>query len=140
MVPGQPTTQPRRQIRVGLGEMQTSDDPNTLLVAFGLGSCVALVVWDSKKRVGAMAHVALPEAGDGADRPLSKYADTAVAHLLDVLRGYDVHKRHLVVKIAGGASIVREPDAVDHFNIGQRNVDMIRRALAHHNRPISGED
>ncbi len=53
---------------VGIGEVITSDTPNDVLGAYGLGSCVAICLYDPVAQVGGMLHALLPTAPNGNDR------------------------------------------------------------------------
>ena len=47
-------------IMVGLGDVKISDDPESVLACLGLGSCVAVSVFDPVAKIWGMAHVVLP--------------------------------------------------------------------------------
>ncbi len=47
---------------VGIGEWIVSNDPREAIKTFALGSCVAVVIYDVRLRVGGMIHIALPDA------------------------------------------------------------------------------
>ena len=72
-------------IAVGLGEIKISDDPNTVLVAFGLGSCVGVGIYDSKSNIGGMLHAVLPSATTNNNEVPSKYVDTGIPMLIEEL-------------------------------------------------------
>lgn len=48
------------EYRARIGEIITGDEKD-LLVAIALGSCVGILIYDTKIKVAALAHVALPE-------------------------------------------------------------------------------
>ncbi|HEV7662997.1 MAG TPA: hypothetical protein VGQ62_05635, partial [Chloroflexota bacterium] len=63
---------------VGLGEAHAvrADrvaSAQDVLVAYGLGSCIALCLWDAEARVAGMAHVVLP-GGDEDGDPNARFA------------------------------------------------------------------
>lgn len=111
-----------------------------LLVAAGLGSCVALIVYDAVSRVGGMAHILLPhEALSRARGGPARYATTAPAFLLDEMRGM----ARLVAPVAtlvGGASMFGPLLKGGGINMGERNVIATRRALHAAGLPIAAED
>jgi len=49
-------------IRVGLGEVFVTKDPNLSIASFGLGSCICICAYDPVTRISRMAHVVLPES------------------------------------------------------------------------------
>src|SRR5829696_8646627 len=74
-----------------------------ILATAGLGSCVALMLWDAERQIAAMAHILLPHEGLSREkgRP-AKYSTTAVPLLVAELR------RHgsggpFAAKLVGGA-------------------------------------
>ena len=69
----------------GIGEMVVSRDPSTLLVAYGLGSCVALAAWDPQTRLAALAHFMLP-SGPLAQPPV-KFVDSGLPTFLAEFAG-----------------------------------------------------
>ena len=76
-----------------------------VLASLGLGSCVALMLYDRATRIGALAHILLPhEALSRNPGKPSKYASTAVAHLLELMRAIErVHAPE--ARVVGGASM-----------------------------------
>ena len=64
---------------------------NGIMSAVGLGSCVALMLYDRAARVGAMAHILLPhEALSRVPGGAAKYGSSAVPHLLQSMRALAV--------------------------------------------------
>ncbi|MHB8621497.1 MAG: chemotaxis protein CheD [Chloroflexota bacterium] len=129
----------RELIAVGLGELKTSGAKDSSLVAFGLGSCVAIVAHDPARKIGGMAHVMLPE-GPADEEPLAKYGDAAIAMLLEELGRQGAQRDNLAIKIAGGASMLPESATTDRLNIGDRNVVAIKRLLREHGLSVAGQD
>src|SRR5207302_296709 len=76
--------------QVGLGEahaLKAEPGVDAALVAYGLGSCVALCLWDAKARVAGMAHIVVPgEDPNGAPNP--RFARSALPALVSVMRAY----------------------------------------------------
>jgi chemotaxis protein CheD len=113
-------------IAVGLGEIKISRDPDDVLVAFGLGSCVGIGVYDPVAHVAGMLHAVLPKQND-ANAPLTgKFVDTGIPLLLDeVVKAGGVRSR-FKIKMAGGANIMGSPNVSTIFDIGNRNVESAR--------------
>ncbi len=113
-------------IAVGLGEIRISRNPDDVLVAFGLGSCVGIGVYDPVARVAGMLHAVLPKQND-AHAPLSgKFVDTGIPLLFEeVVKAGGVRSR-LKVRMAGGANIMGSPNVSTIFDIGNRNVESAR--------------
>ena len=77
---------------VPIGEIATSDSAKDVLVAYGLGSCVAVCLYDPVARVGGMLHALLPDAPGGASSengrdPLSaaRFVDRGAPLLIETL-------------------------------------------------------
>lgn len=120
-----PTTSPMmapatelKSMAVGLGQL-TVAGTGSELVTYGLGSCIGLVLWSSRKRVGALCHVVMPASrGKAFDTTNpAKYADWAVPEVLKALRMRGVRQGELVAKLAGGARTLGTLSS----DIGQQN-------------------
>jgi len=111
-----------------------------ILATHGLGSCIALVLYDAGSRCGALAHILLPneERTGSVSRP-ARSAVHAVPHLVTQLKQAGA-TGHLVAKMAGGASMFGSLLAMGGVNIGERNVDATRRALSLAGIRIVAED
>ena len=93
----------RREVRVGVAALAVARGSG-LLVTLGLGSCVAIVLWDEAARVGGLAHVLLPgpELSRDASNP-AKFPCTAVPLLVRQMRAAGAGDR-LTARLVGGAS------------------------------------
>lgn len=115
---------------VGLGDIKVSKDPEATIRAIGLGSCIGIIAVSPRRRVAGMAHVVLPQSTvdprKAAEKP-GYFADTAVEALIAAFAPFGVRNpRELMVKIAGGASIMDQNRA---FDIGKRNILAVRKSL-----------
>lgn len=125
---------------VGMGEFIVSSSPEVILACIGLGSCIAVCVYDRIVKVGGMAHVVLPKCdGVSAINP-GRYADTAVPHLLNEVVASGGTKSRLVVKIAGGAQMTQAPGLRDTFKTGERNLAEVSAALKRENISLAAAD
>lgn len=129
----------RREVRVGVAALAVASGSG-LLVTLGLGSCVAIVLWDGAARVGGMAHVLLPgpELSRDASNP-AKFPCTAVPLLVRQMRAAGAGER-LTARLVGGASMFRSLLASAGVNVGERNVVAARAALTVAGIPIAAED
>ena len=128
----------RRNVRVA--DLVTAKGEGTLS-ALGLGSCVAIVLWDPVSKAGGMAHVLLPSAPPrGADRHVpGRYAQSAVPALLDAVMALGAARQTVTARIAGGASMFTNLIAPGLIHIGERNVLSSREALHSGGIPVTGE-
>lgn len=112
----------------GLGAVVSSRANGDRLVAYGLGSCVGLVLHDPRTGTYTLAHVVLPgprPAGSDERGPVY-YADPGVARSLALFREIAGPGTSPVVSLFGGAAAV---GGLTAFDIGRRNVLAVRRAL-----------
>ncbi len=125
---------------VGLGEIQVSRDPASVLTCLGLGSCIGISAYDPVARVGGMAHIVLPSS-DGKSTPNSaKYADVGIPALLEELHKVGAIRLRLVVKLAGGAQMSKAPGHQATFQIGERNYTAVQEALARQRIAVAAVD
>lgn len=124
---------------VPAGEHRVGQGDGILAVA-GLGSCVALMLFDPETRVGGLAHVLLPDP-TFASQPERhwRYATTAVPELVRELVRAGASRSRLRARLVGGASMFQEIMPKDQPNIGERNVAAARSALFEHGVPVVGE-
>ena len=123
-----------KAVNVGIGEYQIGSFNMT---SIGLGSCVAVILHDSKKGTGAIAHVMLPESNGKNERP-GKFADTAIPVLFEELIKAGSNKRDIYAKIAGGSSMFKQFKG--NLDIGGRNVEAIKAALEQYHITLKAED
>lgn len=117
-----------------------ADRAGTVLVTLGLGSCVAIMVFDAKARVGAMAHVLLPSKSLARDsHNPAKFPETAVPVLLERLVALGADRRRVVAKLAGGASMFAQLMTPGTIQMGERNIVASRNALRAAAVPIVAE-
>jgi len=118
-----------RAVPIGIGELMVSNQPGDILRSYGLGSCIGLVILAPKQRVVGMLHIALPESKINhqlaQDQP-GMFADTGIPCLLQEMERFGCHISDLVIKIAGGASVM-DPGAT--FEIGKRNILAVKKTL-----------
>src|SRR5690606_5080021 len=72
------------------------------LIAVGLGSCVAIVLYDAARRVGGLAHVLLPDPSVARDASNpARFASEVVPVLIDEMRALGA-RPPFTAKLAGG--------------------------------------
>lgn len=121
---------------VGLGEWAASDDAEERLVIYGLGSCVAVVLYDAAG-IGGLAHVVLPESHGEVRGAVGKYADRALPLLYSAVVAKGALPGRLVAFLAGGAQMFPLAQLPD---IGAANVAAVRKALQGLRIPIIGQE
>ena len=130
-----------RTIVVGVGDCKLSIENDCELVSYALGSCIGVAIWDPKTHVAGLLHLMLPDSrahppADMQTQPY-RYADTGLPLLFRRAYELGADKRRLIVRLAGGASMV---DGNGVFNIGRRNHAAVRRILWQAGVLIHGEE
>lgn len=116
-------------IRVGMGEYAIARAPGEIS-ALGLGSCVCVCFYDPALKLGALAHVMLPDSTVMKNAAGSaKFADTAIPLVLGEMERRGASRERLIVKIVGGAHMFANISK-DREGIGLRNVAAVEEALA----------
>jgi chemotaxis protein CheD len=120
----------------GIGEMVVTSDPNAALVAYGLGSCVALSIWDPRVRVAGLAHFMLPSGP--LTHPPVKFVDSGLPQFFSEFtrRGGDLRRAQM--KAAGGAAMLAVMAST--MEIGKRNAEALQTALRSHGLRLHGSD
>jgi chemotaxis protein CheD len=123
--------QMQQEVVVGVGDCRTAVWPVSALTTYALGSCIAVVAWDWKLRLGELLHVMLP--GSAIDRTASGaagnpflYVDTGVPELLRRLEVGGASKSRLRCCMAGGPNMMADSAS---FEIGKRNRMPIKKAF-----------
>jgi chemotaxis protein CheD len=125
-----------REIIVRVADLQVAGGEDTL-VTIGLGSCVAIVLYDATARVGGMAHVLLPSpALSRQDANPAKFPQTAVPRLLEMMAKSGASPRRITARLAGGASMFAALAPLGTIQMGERNVVASREALNGHGIPL----
>ena len=128
------------RITVAISEYRLAGPP-TVLATYGLGSCLAIALYDAEARLGALAHTLLPTARGPADtgRP-AKFVDQAIRVMAEDLVAAGADRQRLVAKIFGGANMFEPPLGGDANGIGVRNARSAREVLETLGIPLVAED
>ena len=125
-----------REIIVRVADLQVATAEDTL-VTIGLGSCVAIVLYDATARVGGLAHVLLPSpALSRQDTNPAKFPQTAVPRLLEMMAKSGASPRRITARLAGGASMFAALAPLGTIQMGERNVVASRETLNGHGIPL----
>lgn len=91
-----------------------------------LGSCAAVCLWDSRKKVGGMNHYLLAEGPIGGGPTPNRYGNIANMALLNQLLAIGCEVKDLKGKIFGGASaFAADPES----SLGAQNVKLAEEFL-----------
>lgn len=117
---------------IGVADMAISSSAEDVLITHSLGSCLGVAVYDPTAGVGGLLHVMLPTSSINPERARGNpcvFVDTGLPHLFQSCYRAGAEKKRLVVKVAGGASVSSGEQRSDLFNIGQRNITILRKLL-----------
>lgn len=128
-------------IKVGIADLNIVRAPDRIRTS-GLGSCVGVVIYDEKMKLGGLAHIMLPDSQQAklTNKNNYKYADTAIKILIDKMIQNGARQYALQAKIAGGAQMFKFASGNDMMRIGPRNVEAVKKILAQYRIPIIAAD
>jgi len=98
-------------VDVQIGEVRTAKE-DVILKSKAIGSCIAVVAYDARKRIGGMAHIMLPGIApvnkNGSEK--TKYAANAIEALVDQMAQLGSNNGDIEVALAGGGNVLNRPD------------------------------
>ena len=125
-----------RTIIVGMADLNVIKAPGTL-TTLGLGSCVGIALYDASTKVAGLAHIMLPDSTKiQNNQNVGKFADTAIAKLIEDMTKIGASKLRLQAKIAGGAQMFAFNSKNENMRIGDRNVEATLKLLKQYNIPL----
>ncbi|MEO7720204.1 MAG: chemotaxis protein CheD [Capsulimonas sp.] len=140
-------------IAVEMGETRLSNIRGDRLLAFGLGACIGLCLYDPKRSLAALVHIVLPQTlphaplrspGKSSTPLLGKCAETAVPHVLAEMYKNGGSATSIRAAIVGGARIFTSSSPVgtpgSRLEIGPRNIIAVKEALALARIPLVAEE
>ncbi|TPV92796.1 MAG: chemotaxis protein CheD [Myxococcales bacterium FL481] len=117
-----------RELVVGIGAMEVSDDVTVTLSTYALGSCLGIVIYDPVARVGGILHAMLPTGELNPTRAESTpavFVDRGLPALFRAAYALGAIKSRTVVRIVGAASRYDGRETT----IGRKNVAMAKKLL-----------
>ena len=122
-----------------MGEGAVTRAPH-IISSSGLGSCVVVTLYDTKQKLGGLAHIMLPDSNSlNGYHPLYQCADTAIAALIKELRSMSTNPRDMVAKLVGGAKMFVSSDDLSP-GIGKQNITSVKRILKQKRILVIGEN
>lgn len=120
-----------------MGEGEVASHP-CILTSRGLGSCVVAALYDTRRRIGGMAHIMTPKYLGSSNNGGYAYADTAIKKLLREMRCKGAKLPDIVAKVAGGAKMFSYDDGGE--SIGEQIVAGVRAHLREKGIQVTGVD
>ena len=122
---------------IGISDLKAGRSPDTL-ITFALGSCVGIALYDHITGIGGLAHIMLPDSSLlKADTNQKKFANTALPLLVRQMERLGARKYFIKAKIAGGAMLFGQTDAL---RIGERNIAAVKIQLSRLGICLEAED
>jgi chemotaxis protein CheD len=134
------TASAEKLVTVDIADLKVSNDRDTVLVTYALGSCISVVLYDPVQHCGGMIHYMLPLSTKSPEKAAQKpamFADTGIPILFEKMYALGCRKEDIIVKVAGGGQLY---DDKGTFNIGKRNYTVMRKMFWKNNIIISAED
>lgn len=129
------------EILVEMGKLAVARAPY-ILRAIGLGSCVAVVLYDQESKIGGLAHVVFPFRKKSLKSiDSTKYTDIAINTMVYEMEQTGARLNSVKAKVFGGANMF--PDIITantHMDIGKQNIRAVRNELKLHNIEIIVEE
>ena len=131
------TQSAERVVRVGELVVEKGE---VVLTAYGLGSCVAIMLSDVEAQVGGMAHILLPSPTLARrDANPGRFPQTAVPKLMGELLEQGAALKRVTARLVGGASMFSQLSPPGAMQIGERNVLAAKSALREAGVLVVGE-
>jgi len=115
-----------------------------VMIATVLGSCVSATFYHRPTHTGAICHAMLPECCNRLAQERScRYADVAVEEIMRRFERVGIPASRLEVHLFGGGFTIepeRKSAVRDIVDVGRKNVEAARTALARHGLKILSED
>lgn len=131
-------------ITVGMGEGVVAEAPH-IIKAIGCGSCVILILYEWKRKVGGLAHIMLPGKTALVRRPtpeaddVFQYADTAIPFMLEQMLKMGASRMDIAARMAGGAGMFPSYSVAD-AGVGRQNIESVRDILRREGIHLAGWD
>ena len=125
---------------VDISDMKISDNENDILVTYSLGSCVGITLYDPVEKIGSLIHCMLPLSKVDREKARKNpymFVDTGLMKMLQEMYNRGAKRKNLIAKLAGGAKLL---DKKNIFNVGERNIVVVRKILWKNDILIKGMD
>ncbi|HVU25868.1 MAG TPA: chemotaxis protein CheD [Opitutus sp.] len=125
-----------QRVVIGVGDMAVSNNSQSILTTYALGSCVGVLAYDPAVKAAGILHLMLPDSAISPEKAMNQpamFADTGLPLLFKALAGLHADPRRLQVMVTGGASVL---NGQDPFKIGDRNAKTTMDWLRSRGLPI----
>ncbi len=129
------------EITVGIGDVKVTESPHILRIV-GLGSCIAVVLYDRSTRIGGLAHIMLPHLEESHDKSNpTRFSDIAVGMMIEEMERRGARTQEIRARIFGGSNMFPEIIVSNGLmDIGKKNILAVREELKRYNIQIAASD
>lgn len=127
-------------IIVGVSDMKVSNDADSVLISYSMGSCVGITIYDPVAKIGGLLHFMLPDSKldeTKAQKNPFMFADTGIPALFKAACDLGAEMERMRVIVAGGAQVLGQKD---FLNIGKRNCMAVQEIFSKNKIVPHGED
>jgi len=120
---------PAKQRIIGIADLAASADPDEQLVAYSLGSCIGVALYDPVAKVGGLLHFMLPDSRMDRKRAETRpalFADSGIPLLLRTAASLGLEAKRARILAVGGAQVLNAPPSL---RVGERNFEVLRKIL-----------
>jgi len=121
------------------GELSFETRPTRIVTV--LGSCIAVCIFDQRKKIGGMCHYYLPEPAQDkiiTENEEDKYGVFAIKNLLRHFKENGSRREDLLVKVVGGGHVLSQIAQSDDA-VGSANIKMARQIIRQFGLRIAAE-
>ena len=106
-----------------------------------LGSCVSVVLYSDRMKIGGMNHFMLPSTSEifPEKEYQGRYGIHAMELLINGLMKEGLSRRDLTAKVFGGGNVLNT-DPTSRYHIGFKNTEFVFEFLAVENIPVVARD
>lgn len=128
----------REVVVIQPGELYVTDSSILCTV---LGSCVSVVLYDTKKKIGGMNHYMLSGKSPhgGPKDQVGRYGEDAIRLLLEELKHWGIRKEDLIAKTFGGGFVLVNNDPSIN-NVSENNYQFVFQELRRLNIEVVASD
>ena len=103
-----------------------------VLRSVALGSCIAVVAYDSKKKIGAIAHIMLPGKAPENILEKTRYAEDSIDEMIYRMLKKGSKHSDIEVCLVGGCNVLKRKDDT----ICEANINSTTQLLSNKSIPI----
>ena len=129
----------KRIVDVQIGQVRTGKG-KVILQSKAIGSCLGIAAYDAVKRIGALAHVMLPNRAPAKKAiKRTKYCDDAIDAIISKMGRLGSRKEDIEVVLVGGGNVLkREDDTICEDNIKSALKVLKKKALKVRAQSVGG--